>query len=270
MPGLARQMALDGTLDLNPDKMPEYIRIIDNQADTTIFVFSGLDVLFAGYARYEFGQILRHLRKRCNFVFLRDVYRMVYHVTPDGEWTGVEFYRKKVEEAQARLGAKHNIALGSSTGGTAAFYYGTICNMNKIIVFGPTFPHTVYTSWTSRLRSFFNLRMLLTEPRSYIELIVVTLGAVSTVHSLARNVPQEEAVDVLESYRQGRPRPPVTLFYGKRCRPDSLTARILSEFPEVKLVALDTGRHNTPEYLNKRGELGPRIVEEVEAISTSP
>jgi hypothetical protein len=266
MPRLARQMEKDGTFDLDPAKMPESIRILDNGADTTVFVFSGIDVLFAGFARYDFGLILRHLRKKCNFVFLRDIHRMAYHMSPEGEWNGLDFYSGKIEEAKAQLGAKRNVALGSSSGGSAAFYFGTRCKMDKLIVFGPAFPHTVYTAWASRLRTFSNFRLLLTDPGTYFEMVAVTLGASDIVRKLSQHFKKEEAWDILEDYRRAEPRPSVTLFYGKRCRPDSQTARALGVFPEVSLVPLDTGRHNTPEYLNNRKELGPRIVREVEAF----
>ncbi len=266
MPGLARQMAIDGTLDLDPEKMPEFIRVIDNKADITIFAFSGLDVVFAGFARYEFGQILLPLRKKCNFVFIRDIHRMAYHMSPDGEWTGLEFYRKEIEEVQQQLGAKYNISLGSSSGGSAAFYFGTICKMDKFIVFGPAFPYSVYTNWKSRLKTFFNVKMLLTSPATYLEQVIVTIGAISTANALARNIAEEEAWHIVEAYREADPRPAATVFFGKKNAPDSHTARIVDEFPEVKIVPLDTGRHNTPDFLNKRRELGPRMVEEVEEV----
>jgi len=265
MPGLAQQMQLDGTLELDPSKMPRYLHVADNKADCTIFVFSGLDVLFAGMARFEFGRLLRNLGDRCNVVFIRDIHRSLYHMAPEGSKDGLVYFEKKLQELMDDLGASVNIGLGSSAGGGAAFFFGSKCGLDHVIAFGPAFPASVYTGFLNQMKTYLNLKALFTDPRAYSEVLMVTIGAIATMMHLRRDFGKKNIWNILEVYRAAPQRPHATVFYGERCGPDCRTARILSEFPEVKLAPLPTGRHNTPEFLQERGELGGRLVEEIEA-----
>ena len=101
-------MAQDGVLSvsLDPDAFPEdeYIRVEDRGADLTVFVFSGVDALFTGLARFEFLKIFERIQGDYNLVFFRDVRRLAYHVTPTGEPGGLDFYADKVDELRERLG----------------------------------------------------------------------------------------------------------------------------------------------------------------------
>ena len=256
MPKVAKQMQIDGTFDLDPEKMPEHIRIVDNNADVTIFLFAGLDVLFAGLARFEFGRLLRTLGKESNFVFLRDIRRSAYHTSPDGEPNGLEFFEKVVREAKEQLGAKHNIALGSSSGGGAALYFGSKCNMQHLIIFGPAEPVRVYTHLWSQVRIFCDIKKLITDFKAYCEVAMVAIGAMATIIKIG----MKNWWPVVETYRDASPRPYVTFFYGERCGPDSRSAKIFSQFPEVDLRPLPTGRHNSPDCLQEKGELGRTLT----------
>ena len=99
----------------------------------------------------------------------------------------------------AQLGARYNVALGSSSGGQAAFAFGTRCKMDKIIAFSPAFPHSVYRSPGNALRSLFSVGNLFREPQAYLETMIVTLAVIWMEDVTARrarlNVPLDHPIE---------------------------------------------------------------------------
>ena len=62
MPDLAKQMDAEGLFKKKTEgEKPEYMVVEDNGAEITIFSFSGFDVLYAGFARFEFQRVLQQL-----------------------------------------------------------------------------------------------------------------------------------------------------------------------------------------------------------------
>lgn len=264
MPDLARQMHAEGLLDLPKDgEAPkiEFMKVEDNGADVTIFAFSGLDVLFAGLARYEFQSVLRQLGTNANFVFLRDVHRMGFQLKPDGTPGGTEFYVNEINKVKTQLGASRNIAIGSSIGGSAAFGYGTLSGMDELILFGAAFNFDGFAAPAMFWKCAKDWRMLLREPGAYVELLIVTLAARWARKGFEARIGRENLPTPMTWYAQAEKKPAITLLYGEASWPDASQAALLNGFARTRLVPLPTGRHNTPAFLKARGELAPRIAE---------
>lgn len=264
MPDLAQQMESDGLLDLPKEgETPkiEYMKVEDNGADLTIFAFSGLDVLFAGLARYEFQKVLRELGTQANFVFLRDVHRMGFQLKPDGSTGGTAFYRDEINRVKAELGASRNIAIGSSIGGSAAFGFGVACEMDELVLFGAAFNFDGFAASNMIWKCAQDWRKLLTEPQAYVELLIVTLAARWARKTFAARIGEENVPMPMQWYEAAEKKPAITLLYGATSWPDAAQAALLDGFPRTRLVPLPTGRHNTPAFLKARGELAPRIAE---------
>lgn len=267
MPDLARQMEQEGNFALptgGQTAPPEYIRVEDNGADTTIFAFSGLDVLYAGLARYEFQRVLHQLGTKANFVFIRDVHRMGFQLRPDGTAGGLDFYAAEIMRVKESLGARRNVAIGSSIGGSAAFAFGVKCQMDEIVIFGAAFSVDAFTTLSVLAKTLGNIRVLIREPRAYFELLIVTLAARWTRKNLVRRVGEENVTKPLRLYAESNVKPAITLFYGANSPPDAKQAQLLTDFQRARLVPLPTGRHNTPSFLKSRGELAARIAEALE------
>lgn len=269
MPGLAKQMQQEGTFELKEGqsvRQEEYLLVEDRGAAVTIFAFSGIDVLFAGMGRFEFRKLLEHIGQEYNLVFLRDLHRLAYHVAPNGSADGVEFHTREIREVMQRLGARTNIAMGSSSGGQAAFYFATQCGMDGVLAFGPAFPQTVYTKAKYQLQAWLDLPHLFREPTGYFEVILVCIGAWYQERQLKRMLGNDGIWDVMRTYREAARRPRATVFYGRSSPPDARQAKLLEAFEDVKLIALDTGRHNSPAYLKAKGVLSETVSREIRAL----
>jgi len=263
MPDLARQMAAEGNLALPKDgEAPslEYIKVEDNGADTTIFAFSGLDVLYAGLARYEFQRVLHQLGTDANFVFVRDVHRMGFQLKPDGSHGGMAFYRDEINRVKAELGSSRNIAIGSSIGGSAAFCLGSSCGLDELVLFGAAFNLDGFSGQETLWKVVRDYRLLLREPRAYFELLVVTFAARWALKNLEKRFGIDNIPKPLEVYDSAPRKPAITLLYGESSAPDVGQAELIRDFPRTRLVPLPTGRHNTPAFLKERGELADRIA----------
>lgn len=270
MPDLARQMRAEGAFGLEepvsgPLRIEDYMRVEDNGADLTIFAFSGLDVLYAGLARFEFQNVLKRLEGAANLVFLRDVHRLGFHLKPDGAPGGLAFFESEIRRVMEELGAARNVAIGSSIGGSAAFYFGAKCGMEQLIIFGAAFTMDGYTRPATALRTVFDLKKLCTEPRAYMEMLLVTIGAAWARRQLERKVGRAHVGNPIEVYAAADPKPGISLFYGATAWPDVAHALMIADYPEVCLHPLPTGRHNTPAFLKRRGSLGELIARELRA-----
>ena len=270
MPDLARQMLEEGNFSLPKDSAlsgegaappPEFIHIENRCANVTIFAFAGLDVLYAGLARYEFQRVLHQLDIDANLVLVRDVRRMGFQLKPDGSPGGPEFYAAELLRVKETLAASRNIAIGSSIGGTAAFMFGTLCEMDEVILFGAAFNLDGFCARSMLRRTTLNIRLLLTEPRAYVELLVVTLAARWVRRSFVGSIGEENISKPVELYDKAAVKPAITLFYGIGSLPDKSQAMLLLGYPKTRLIPLSTGRHNTPAYLKQQGKLTASIAE---------
>lgn len=277
-PAEARRMEQDGALALPKiaGALPEdldYVYIDDQGADLTVFAYSGMDSLFAGRARYEFRRLFSLLDIPCNLVCFRDPRTSAFHVGFDGLTPGIDYYSARTKEIMEQLGARYNVALGSSSGGQAAFAFATRCGMDKIIAFSPAFPHSVYRAPRNVLKSFFNLPALFTEPQAWIETMIVTIAVIWMEDVTARRARLAVPLQIWDTWswyeNAGDMRPEASVYYGKRSIPDVRQARMLSQFPQVTLTPVDTARHNCPAVLLKRGQLEEVLAAELKPFTSA-
>lgn len=261
MPELNKQMAMEGLFEENPTgAAAEHLLVEDNGADVTVFSFSGFDVLFAGQARFEFRNAMRGLGERANYVFIRDVLRTGFHAAPDGQNNGPAFYEAEVNRLKAELGATRNIAIGSSSGGTAALWFGARCGMDEAVVFGPALTPYGFMRWPNVSRMLFNFPLLIREPSAYWELVVVIMGAFWATPGVLRRFGEENLMDPLGALRERAESPlQVTYIYGKHSHGDRWHVSLTEGIPGIRFNPLPTGRHNTPAYLKARGELNATL-----------
>ena len=278
-PKEAKRMEQDGPIALPKFKgaLPEnteYVFIDDQGADITVFAYSGMDALFAGRARYEFKRIFRSLSVPCNLVCFRDPRTTAFHLSYDGGNDGIEFYGAKTKEIMDQLGAKHNIALGSSSGGLSAFAFGTMCKMDKIVAFSPVVPHTVYRGRKHFFQSLFNFRALFREPQAYVEVLIVTLAVIWLEDVALRRMRKRTPIEVCDAWgiydEAGDDKPIASLYYGERSHADARQAKMMGEaFPDfVTLKPLATGRHNCPAVLLQQDRLIEVLDSEISTVKT--
>jgi hypothetical protein len=269
LPGLADKMEQEGTFNMfegarETCDLDDYFIVDDRGADITVFAFAGMDVLFAGEPRFEFRRQLSSLDQPFNMVYIREMRRMLYHVCPYGTPDGLEFYTNHVRKIMEDLGSTYNVAMGSSGGGSAAFYFGTRCKMDQIIAFSPAFPATVWTDWRNQFRCYFNFKELFRSPAGYIEAAMVALSGNAVDRGMKKAIGGVQW-DVMNTYLDaGENRPRASIFFGERCYPDWLQAQHMKDIPQVRLMPVDTGRHNAPAVLKEQGRLGDVLLQEFE------
>lgn len=278
-PNLVREMKLEGNFSLDASnpvaslEEADIIRVEDNQADVTIFVFTGLDVLYAGHSKHHMMGVLKRLARKlggANLVFLRDPQRLAFLLRPDGQPGGIDFYESVVRQTMARLGAAHNVAIGSSVGGAVAHGLAYRCGMQQVITFSALFKADHYVHPSNILRSLFNLRGFFKDPRGYLEILMVTLSTSWIHRSITKRAGYDGVEDPITTFRKIEQPPFVTLFYGEFAPPDAAQAMLMHGLPNVKLVPLPTSGHNTPGYLYKQRALGKAIGDEIAAVLRLP
>jgi pimeloyl-ACP methyl ester carboxylesterase len=255
MPDLAKQMDAEGLFTQAGQANTEHLIVEDNGADVTIFSFSGFDVLYAGLARFEFRNVLRGLGRKANLVFVRDVHKTGFHLRPDGQPGGLEYFESEINAVIARLGSTHNVAIGSSSGGAAALWFASRCNMQETIVFGAVLSADGFTRPSHALRTVCAFGRLLREPRAYFEMLIVTIGAWWGLKAINGQFRPDELMNPLKAYAERANEMKTTFYYGAHSFADAWHARQMGRFERVRLVPLPTGRHNTPAFLKQRNQL---------------
>lgn len=272
LPSIAKEMEREGQLDFR-DKpkggeydLSDYLRVEDNGSDVTIFSFAGMAVLFAGMPQFEFRKMLVGNGKKYNLVFLRDIHRAAYTLAPDGTNRGWEFFPRIVKETMEQLGSKYNVAMGASAGGAGAFYNCAYIPFNQVVTFSPGFPQDIYINGRVFWQALFDIKKLFREPAAYFEVLMVVLGARYVWRRLCRINGHDQIPDITAGYLAAKPKPPrATIFYGMRCAPDTEQAMRLKDIPSIKLVPVNSGRHNCAADLKKQGLLAKAIADEIEA-----
>jgi len=245
-------------------EIPETIRVIDRGSDTTVFSFSSAGLLHAGLPTFAFEGLFERQERAYNLVFLRDVHRTAYHLTPAGDPTGLAHYESILLDTMKRLGAKRHVAIGESSGAAAALYFGTRCGMDKVVAFSLPYPIQIWTSLRAIFRAVFNLPELLRDPAGYWEVLMITLFSVLARRALRRHV-GEAIFNPLTTYLEATPRPQLTLHYGERCRPDAQIAAQIDAAPEARCVPFATGRHILWTSIARQGSLEQLLMRELES-----
>ncbi len=272
-PDLASSMLAEGSFDpfknsFSREEIENCFMIEDNGADTTIFCFAGGAVLYAGLPTFEFRKILKETGLSCNLVFFRDIRRMGYHMAPDGQLNGLEFYENKVRELMSSLGSTYNVALGASHGGSAAFYFACRCGMDRIIAFNPVIEWRKYVGLKAFFLSVLNTRSF-TGQGIFLRNIAMAIGAQTLLKKMEKTLGRENIWDVVREYRNHPERPHATVFYGQKYRLDVTQSSLIRDLPEAHLVGLPYDDHNCGAYLKQRGELGSTIAKEIKLLSAS-
>ncbi len=269
-PGIAKSLDEEGQFDLrgarsNSDEidLSRHIDVEDNGSDTTLVCFAGMAVLYAAMPKFEFRKTLAESGGVYNFVWVRDIYRAFYDLAPDGSSGGLAFYARIVADALGKLNSRHNIAIGASGGGAAAFAFSGILPIHHVIAFNPTFPLGAYCSRKNICGILLDFRKLLRKPKNYIEVVFVTLGVRYLLHRNYRIVGAKNMTNPLECYLRKQPPARATVFYSTRCLPDAQQIEQFKDIPTVFVKPIESARHNCMAELKLRGELGALIHNEI-------
>lgn len=269
-PGIAQSLEHEGQFQLNDASsadgaidLSQYIDVEDNGSDTTIICFAGMAVLYAAMPKFEFRKTLTVSGDTYNFIWVRDVYRAFYDVAPDGSPTGYTFYSRLLTDALEKLHSKCNVAIGASAGGAAAFTFSGVLPIHRIIAFNPTFPLEAYCSRRNMFDMLLDVRKLLRTPNTYIETILVVLGVRYLLHRNYRIVGAENMTRPLERYLSKQSPVHATVFYSTGCPADARQVEQFRNVATVSTIPVVSGRHNCMAEMKERGELGPRIHDEI-------
>lgn len=269
VPDVAKNMQKEGTFNLGEDKSLSaddhpHVIVENRGSDVTIFSYAGMAVLFAGLPVFEFRKLLKANGDDFNLVFFRDVNRSAYTIRPDGQPGGRQFYEEETRRIMRELGSTYNVSIGASAGGALAFNMALECGMDQIVTFSPVLNREVYVDPGRVARHLGNLPKLVTDPQAYMEVNLMTLGALAIRRKIEKKIGTRAWKNVAQQYidHQG-PRPRATIYFGARCSPDRLTATRVGVCPEVKLVPIDTGRHNCAGLLKAQGKMASSILDEI-------
>ncbi|HOZ49049.1 MAG TPA: hypothetical protein PLO37_09500 [Candidatus Hydrogenedentes bacterium] len=271
LPGIARSLEEEGQFDFQ-DKTggqagtdPSLcLSVEDNGADTTVICFAGMAVLYAAMPKFEFRKTLLDVGGHYNFIWVRDVHRSLYNVALGGTPDGYGFYARIIGDALAKLGSTHNVAIGASGGGAAAFAFSGVLPVGLVIAFNPAFPLDIYASARNRWRVFLDGKKMLRHPGDYFEVVLVTLGAYYIWKRVCRLVGRANTAEALDWYLRKNPPARAVLFYSDHCLPDAEQIRSVDRALTVTPKPVNSGRHNCMGELKERGELGPLIHKEIQ------
>jgi hypothetical protein len=218
--------------------------------------------------------VLKRLARKlggANFVFLRDPQRMAFLLQPDGAPGGIDFYENIVRQTMTKLGASHNVSIGSSVGGAVAHGLAYRCGMQQVITFSALFKAEHYVKPSNILRSLFNIRGLVRDPKGYVEILMITLSTSWCHRNIVKRAGYDNIEDPITTFQKLASPPIVTLYFGEFAPPDAAQAMLMKGLPNVKLVPLPTAGHNTSGYLYRHRTLGKEIAGEIEsALSNLP
>lgn len=108
---------------------------IDNNSDTLIICFGGFSLKMGGIPPYDFLNFITNNFKNVDKIFYRDIKQNCYHsginnISTDIETT-VTYLQQKIQKY------KRVIFTGTSAGAYASLLYGSLLNIQEVIVFKP-------------------------------------------------------------------------------------------------------------------------------------
>jgi len=262
------QREIDSDAFENQGEVPQTIRIEDNGASTTIVSFSSGGFIHSGLPTYAFGKLLAGMKEPCNIIFIRDLHRVAYHLLPNGEPGGLEFYEREIKEALRKLGSTTTHMIGESSGAAAAVYFGTLCGAKRVLAMTMPFPMEPWSTPRALFRHLFNLRELFRDRRSYWDSLMISAFSFLARRTLLNHIGEDGIFNPIETYRNASIRPGLTLIYGERCDGDATNARLLEGMEDVELIPLPTGRHTLWIPLARLGSIGTLIEEKLLGTKT--
>jgi hypothetical protein len=253
-PSLVRRAIFHLAFRMPQSELEEYVEVDDQGSDVTIFAFAGLAGVFGWIPAFQFRRILREQGNNYNLVFFRDLNRLCYHLTPEGESGGLDFFTGKIQELMSSLGSSYNAAIGTSAGATAALYFGARCGLDQVISFSPFLPQRAPV--TRLIGACGNLPLLVRDPHAY------TLGIAAQwlYRRMQRAVGEEGIWRVVDMWRRPGELPKAVIYYGERCREDANVARQFGETGNIECVPLPTSSHYTAQLLKDQGGLAGTIL----------
>ncbi|MBL3655389.1 hypothetical protein [Fulvivirga sediminis] len=124
--------------------------------DNLLVSFGGVNQAY-GIPVFEFKNVLKKIK--CDKLFIRDLRQAWYHLDSDSNVNGLLKLKERLRERIGQGNYKRVVFLGSSMGGFAAIYFGSILRVDKIIAFSPQsfidrFYRTIYVDrrWRSQIR----------------------------------------------------------------------------------------------------------------------
>jgi hypothetical protein len=229
----------------------------------TVIAFAGMDVRYGGMPRFEFQKLFAQNERRYNLIFVRDVKRSCYFLTPQGRKNGLSYYQEAIQKAISQLPLSFNVTVGLSGGGMAPFLLCNRLPIHKIVAFNPSFPLDIYAS-ESLTRLFLRLPLLLSDPHSYFESIVVMLSARAIWKRLCHLMERKDIPDALQCYLSTLPEPPpASIYYSQYHPPDVNQAMRLKGIPGITLKPVNSDRHICLRALKEKGELMPLLHDEI-------
>lgn len=241
------------------------IEVRDRGSEVTVVSFAGIAALHGGMVNYEFTDLLKRFAFEPNVVFVRDPLCSCYHLTPDGEPGGLDYYAELVDEAVERLGGRQVVAVGTSIGGMAAITLGHRLRFDQVIAFSPSWPPPRYFLEPGPKAAWTRFKMLFKHPAAWLERLLLAQMAFVSARRLEAAVGTAGVLDLEAELERARRVPRITVFYGEGCVPDVRTAEAMARVASAEIVGLPTPMHNTSGYMKANGTLIPAIVSRVES-----
>jgi pimeloyl-ACP methyl ester carboxylesterase len=236
-------------------EIDNFSEIVDQGSQTTLVCFSGLALGFAGLPSFEFRKSLQAAEKQFNLVFLRDIRRFWYHLTPEGKSTGLDFYTDQIQAIQEKLGAKRLITLGVSAGGYAALYFGQRLGAEGILAFSPQTNLQRALNWDWGI-----LRGLSKGWLKEQAMIAAVLRRRTRL--LQEKMPMAQWGD-LTQVQNPNPNTKIHVYYCQENWLDTREASTVNALKNVSFHGCTCSDHNVAGYLRERGELFSRLMESV-------
>jgi hypothetical protein len=238
---------------LTPDDIANYCEIVDQNSPITVICFAGLALGYAGLPSYEFRKSLGAVGNSCNIIFIRDVRRFWYHLTPEGHVDGLDFYTTQLQAHVHALGTQSLITIGVSAGGYAALYFGWRLGADQVLAFSPQTDLINYRNLNplkrlKRDRDNQNLRSYLKEE------FMVALTLRRRTRLLSTKLPTTDW-GRLDSDTLSKGSSQAHVYYCQQNGLDAQEALKVAALDGVTLHACDCNQHNAAGYLRDRGQL---------------
>lgn len=238
---------------LTPAEIENFCEVIDRKSPITVIGFAGLALGFAGLPSYEFRKSLESMGDICNIILIRDVRRYWYHLTPEGNSGGLDFYTQYLQSQLQALETKYLITTGVSAGGFAALFFGWKLGADQILAFSPQTDLISYYNF--KPLSLLKYRHSYQNLQSFIkEELMVAITLRRRTRLLRQKLPfiQWGKLDLALRINE---QTQASVYYCQDNALDTQEALKISAFTGVTLHKCPCDQHNVAGYLRSGGEL---------------
>ncbi len=238
---------------LTPEEIANFCEVIDRQSPITVIGFSGLALGFAGLPSYEFRKSLGSMGDVCNIILIRDVRRYWYHLTPEGDIGGLDFYTQYLQSQLQALKTKYLITTGVSAGGFAALFFGWKLGADQILAFSPQTDLISYYKFNPL--SLLKYRYTRKDLQSFLkEVLMVAIALRRRTRLLRRKLPLTQW-GRLDAAQRINERTQSSVYYCQDNALDTQETLKISALPGITLHACPCNQHNVAGYLRSSEEL---------------